>query len=230
MNICLKENGSLSFCSLSIANSFKELFSNLAQNLIEKLLTGPDKFDINSVREFYKPLNLEQNHLYFTKVSEKTISDFLKELKTNKATGIDNLSGRSLKDGSKVLATPIAQICNLSVKPSTVPDEHKITKLKEICRPIPLLPVISKTLKKIIHDQTMEFVTKKNIFYKFQSGFQKFHSTDSCFSYLQDNVANGFDSGLLTGMILIDTIDHKILTKKMKSMGFSNDVTKWFEC
>ena len=138
--------------------------------------------------------------------------------------------GRSLKDGSKVLATPIAQICNLSVKPSTVPDEHKITKLKEICRPIPLLPVISKTLKKVIHDQTMEFVTKKNIFYKFQSGFQKFHSTDSCFSYLQDNVANGFDSGLLTGMILIDTIDYKILTKKMKSMCFSNDVTKWFEC
>ena len=36
-------------------------------------------------------------------------------------------------------------------------------------------------------------------------------------------------------MILIDlqkafdTIDHKILIEKMKSMGFSNDVIKWFE-
>ena len=81
----------------------------------------------------------------------------------------------------------------------------------------------------------MEFVTKKNILYKFQSGFRKFHSTDSCLSYLQDKVAKGFDSGLLTGMILIDlqkafdTIDHKILIEKMKCMGFSNDVTKWFE-
>ena len=106
-NICLKENDGLSFCSLSIANNFKEFFSNLAQNLIEKLPTGPNKFDINSVREFYKPLNLEENPLRFTKVSENTISDFLKELKTNKATGIDNLLGRFLKDGSKVLATPI---------------------------------------------------------------------------------------------------------------------------
>ena len=30
-NICLKENDSLSFCSLSIANNFKEFFSSLAQ-------------------------------------------------------------------------------------------------------------------------------------------------------------------------------------------------------
>ena len=131
-NICLKENDGLSFCSLSIANNFKEFFSNLARNLIEKLPTGPNKFDINSVREFYKPLNLEENPFHFTKVSENTISDFLKELKTNKATGIDNLSGRFLKDGSKVLATPIAQICNLSIKLSTVPDECKIAKLKPL--------------------------------------------------------------------------------------------------
>ena len=63
----------------------------------------------------------------------------------------------------------------------------------------------------------MEFVNKKNILYKFQSGFPKFHSTDSCLSYLQDKVAKGFDLGLLTKMILInlqkafDTIDHKRL-------------------
>ena len=40
--------------------------------------------------------------------------------------------------------------------------------------------------------------------------------TDSCLSYLQDQAAKGSDSGLLTGMILIDlqkafdTTDHKI--------------------
>ena len=92
--------------------------------------TRPNKFDINSEREFYKPINLEENRFHFTKVSEKTISDFLKELKTNKETGIDNLSGRFLKDGSQALATFIAQICNLSIKLSTVPDECKIAKLK----------------------------------------------------------------------------------------------------
>ena len=77
-NICLKENDGLSFCSLSIANNFKEIFLNLAQNLIGKLPTGPNKFDINSVPKFYKPLNLKEDPFHFTKVSEKTISGFLK--------------------------------------------------------------------------------------------------------------------------------------------------------
>ena len=91
-------------------------------------------------------------------------------------------------------------------------------------RPISLLPVISKILEKVIHDQTMEFVNEKNILYKFQSSFRKFHSTD-CLSYLQDKVAKGFDSGLLTGMILIDlqkafnTIDHKTLIEKNETYG-----------
>ena len=66
---------------------------------------------------------MKKNPFHFTNVSEKTILDFLKKLKTNKATGIDNLSGKAF-----------------------------------------------------------------------------------------------------------DTTDHKILVEKMKCVGFSNDVTKWFEC
>ena len=92
-----------------------------------------------------------------------------------------------LKDGSKVLTTPIAQIWNNSIKLSTVPDECKIVKLKALYkkgkktdpknyRPISLLPVISKILEKVIHDQAMDFVTKKNVLYNFQSGFRNFTS------------------------------------------------------
>ena len=94
-----------------------------------------------------KRLNLEENSFHFTKVSENTISDFLKEIKTNKATGIDNLSGRFLKDGSKVLATPITQICNLSIKLSAVYKKGKKTDSKNY-RPISLLPIISKIFEK----------------------------------------------------------------------------------
>ena len=110
LNICLKEIDSLFFCSLFIANNFEEAFSDLAQNVIEKLSAGPKNFDVNSVREFSKMLILEENTFLFTKVSEKTISGFLNKLGANKAIGIYSLSDTSLKGESKVLSTSIAQI------------------------------------------------------------------------------------------------------------------------
>ena len=81
----------------------------------------------------------------------------------------------------------------------------------------------------------MEYLTDKNILYKYQSGFRKNHSTDTSLSYLTNRILTGFDSGLLTGMILIDlqkafdTINHDILLKKMASLGFSNHSIKWFQ-
>ena len=68
-----------------------------------------------------------------------------------------------------------------------------------------------------------------------QSGFRKNNSTDFCLSYLTDKISKGFDSGLLTGVILIDlqkafdTIDHNILLLKMPSLGFSREVIDWYK-
>ena len=159
---------------------------------------------------------------------------------------MDNLSGKFLKDGSSVLAKPISQICNLSIKYSKFPTDCKIAKLKPLFkkgskttpknyRPISLLPLISKIIEKIIHDQTQIFLDENNILYKYQSGFRKSFSTDSCLSYLYNKIATGFESGLFTGMILIDlqkafdTINHDVLINKMKYIGFSEEAILWFK-
>ena len=63
----------------------------------------------------------------------------------------------------------------------------------------------------------MNILPDNNFLYKYQSGLRKFHSTDTCLSYLHDKIIKGFDSDLLTGMVLINlrkafnTIDHNIL-------------------
>ena len=101
-------------------------------------------------------------------------------------------------------------------------------------RPISLLPNVFKIFEKLIHAQTMEYLTDNNIFYKYQSGFRKNHSTDTSLSYLTNGILTGFDSGLLTGMILVDlqiafdNINDDNLLKKMASLGFSNHSIKWF--
>ena len=145
-----------------------------------------------------------------------------------------------------MLGIPITQICNLSIKLSHFPKDCKAAKLKTLYkkgtkrdpksfRPISLLPIVSKIFEKVIHEQTMEYLTDNNILYKYQSGFRKNHSTDTSLSYFTNKIMTCFDSVLLTGMILIhlkkaiDTINHDILVKKMASLGFSNHSKKWFQ-
>ena len=170
---------------------------------------------------------------------------YLINLSPNKASEIDNLSGKFLKDGADVLALPISQLCNLSISLSTFPQHCKIAKLKpqykkgsrtepKNFRPISLLPLLSKLIEKTIHDQVQNYCNENNIFFSFQSGFRGKHSTDTCLTYLHDKILKGFDEGLLTGMIAIDlqkafdTIDHEILLSKMPLLGFSNNTIEWF--
>ena len=118
------------------------------------------------------------------------------------------------------------------------PDACKIVKLKPLFkrgskmdpknyRPISLLLLMPKVLERIKHEQSMEFLDKHNMLYKFQSGFRKNHSADT--------LCKDFDSSLLTGVILIDlqkafdTIHQNILLLKVPSLGFSREVIDWYK-
>ena len=160
-----------------------------------------------------------------------TILTILENAKLSKAADLDNLSGRFSKDGAKFLVKPITELCNLSITSGKFPDSCKIATLKPIYkkgslteasnyRPISLLPLISKVIEKVIHDQVNAFLNSKNLLYNYQSGFRINHSTDFCLSFLNDKILKGFDQSLMTGMILIDLqtaldrIDHDILYYK----------------
>ena len=167
-------------------------------------------------------------------------------LDVSKASGIDEIPSRILKDGAEILAKPISDIINLSIKLSTFPDKCKIAKLIPLFkkgsktypknyRLISLLPLLSKLIEKAIHIQTQEYLDKHGLLYKFKSDFRKKFSTDSCLVQLSDFIINGMDKGLHTGMILIDlqkgfdTLDHDILLEKMECLGFKKPVIKWFK-
>ena len=181
-----------------------------------------------------------------TYTTEIDIEKILRSASFRKAADIDHLSGRFLKDGSRVLSKPISELCNLSIKLGSFPDACKIAKLKPLFkkgsktnpsnyRPISLLPLIFKIIEKRIHEQTSSFLSNNQLSYNYQSRFQKNHSTDSCLTLLHDKFLNGFDKGLMNGMILVDlqkafdTIDLDIPLKKLSAIDFSNHTTGWFK-
>ena len=233
-SICLENNETLSFDSKTNAEIFKDFYSNLAGDLLKKLPSPTNKFGIEAVKKYYKNMNLEGESFSFRPTNHADILKLLEDVKTSKSAGIDNLAGKFLKEGAPMLASLITDLCNLSISLSSFPDDCKIAKLKSFYkkeaktkpknyRPISLLPLISKVIEKVIHNQTQNFLDKNRILYSYQSGFRKHYSTDTCLSYLTNKVQTGFEEGLLTGMVLIDlqkafnTIDHGILLNKMKS-------------
>ena len=240
----LKVNKTVQHDTNLVLGGFKDYYSNLAGNLLKKLPKPPNKFTLNSVFQHYKGI-IQSDFFNLATVSENTILTILKNTKVSKAAGLDNLSGRFLRDGAKVLAKPITDICNLSITSGKFPDTCKSAKLKPIYKkgslteasnygPISLLPLISKVIEKVIHDQTSTFLNSRNLLYNYQSGFCKKHSTNFCLSFLNDKILKGFDQALITGMILIDlqksfdTIDHDILLQKLHAIGFSKLSVNWF--
>ena len=125
-----------------------------------KLPKPPNNFGIKSVNNYYKKCNLKKR-LLFSKIASDKVFKILKNFDENKAPGIDDLSGIFLKDGASLLAT----LCNLSISPGRFPDTCKIASLKPLFkkgsqmnsknyRPIFLLPLMSKVLERIVHEQT----------------------------------------------------------------------------
>ena len=168
-NICLKKDDKICFDDKTNANTFKEFFCNLASDLVAKLPPPSKRFGLDTVRNYYQDiLGLLPSKFKFSNVTEDHVLQLLKDMNVDKAAGIDNLSGKFLKDGANILAKPISELCNLSIKYSLFPTDFQIAKLKPLFkkgsttlpktyRPISLLPLISKIIEKVIHDQKQAF-------------------------------------------------------------------------
>ena len=64
--------------------------------------------------------------------TEDIVLKLLKNIDISKAAGVDNLPGRFLKDDAVILAKPVTEICNLSIKSNIFRDPCKLAKSNPI--------------------------------------------------------------------------------------------------
>ena len=94
---------------------------------------------------------------------------------------------------------------------------------------------MSKIIKRVVHNQLIKHLEKYEIIFDYQSGFRSKHSVNTCLAHLSNQILKGFEARKSTGMILIDpqkafdTLDHQILLKRQKYIGFSTETVRWFE-
>ena len=86
-----------------------------------------------------------------------------------------------------------------------------------------------------MYNRLLKYLSENSILYEKQYGFQTSHSTEQAILLLVNQLYQSFDESKFTLGILIDlskafdTVDHKILTKKLKSYGIKSCNLRWFE-
>ena len=113
-------------------------------------------------------------------ISAKVTQTLLQHLNVRKSTGSDGFSGCILKEVAVEIAEPLTKLYNICLQSGCIPLEWKQCNVTAVyksgpdqdpsnCRLISVVPIIAKTLEKIVVNQVNRFF-ESNRFFELLSG------------------------------------------------------------
>ena len=145
-----------------------------------------------------------------------------------------------------VISPIICKFINVSINSKCVLDDWKLSRVTPVYkgkgtmddsgnyRPISVVSHIAKVVEKEIQKQLMCYLEDHNFVTPDQSAYLKRHNTQTSLHRVIDDLLWNANDGLITGICSLDikkcfdTINHKILLKKLEMYGFNDDVIQWF--
>ena len=218
-----------------------KIFNNFFASVGSKLGKTFNFSDTNHINP-----STNKNMFVFSNVRLSTVQKIISNLDNNKATGLDEINVRSLKAGSPILSYYLTHIFNLSLSSGKVPKCWKKKRVTPVFkkgdtddvnnyRPISILSVSMKVFEKVVHSQVYDFLIDSKILSENQSGFRNSRSTDTAVICVSDFILEQLGKKKYVGAVLVDlkkafdTVDHKILLKKLFCHGFRDASFDWFE-
>lgn len=227
----------------TIASEFNQFFIDIGNKLSSTISESPAVFsDFLSTHQ----TSSSTNEFSFTPVSSDKVEQVINDLTTKPTKDIDGLSTDLLKYVKTELLPSLTDLVNNCLEFNQFPNELKIAKVIPIhktgknnvftnYRPISILPVISKIVERIMHDQIFDYFTEHNLLYAHQYGFRSGHSTEHASLELVDKIVSHlYNRDKTIGIFMdlskaFDLVDHKILLEKFKHYGFSFNATLLIE-
>ena len=183
-NCCIKEiksNGNSIYSPPELANAFNDHFSSIAPKLASQIYSNNGPSHLHYLEGTDKCFEL-------TYTNPSKVFSLLSKLCKSKATGLDMISARLLRECADLIADPMCSIFNQSIRSGIFPQEWKcatvIPLLKEgnhsdlnNYHPISIVPIVAKVFERIIYNQVCGYLTENNLISSQQSGFCLVHST-----------------------------------------------------
>lgn len=222
-----------------IANQFNQYFAKVGTNLANSIITQ----DAPVVRDDEHAADSE---FQLQPVSRQELEEVVKSLKGRSAPGCDGIPTRVIKNNIDILIHPILHIVNLSILVGHFPCALKTARVIPIYksgpkgifsnyRPISLLATLSKIIEKCIKIQLTKYLNEYNLISNSQYGFQKSKNTSDTLFNMSRAISSSIKSRrkvLITFLDLakaFDTVDRRILIKKLESLGIKNISLRWFK-
>ena len=108
-SIGLSIDNSTCFDKSEVTEQFNKFFYNfttIASSLVDKLPPSVGKYGWRHIKEYYSSLGAPANCFSFNEVLVDKVLKILCKLNSSKATGLDQISPRFVKDGAKLIASP----------------------------------------------------------------------------------------------------------------------------
>ena len=235
--LSLNQEGKEISDKIEMASIFNRFFATVGSKL-------GDTFNFSNTEHISFPLN--NDNFTFSQVRLSTVQKIVSQLDNSKATGLDGINVRALKSGSPILSFYLTHLFNLSLSTGIVPSCWKKKRVTPVFkkgdsddvnnyRPISILPITMKVFEKVVHYQVSAFLDSSNILSRSQSGFRNSYSTDTAVICVSDFILEELGKGKYVGAVLVDlkkafdTVDHKILLKKLFCYGIRGASFSWFE-
>ena len=221
--------------STDVSENFNDYFSTIATRIHANLTIPPGDPASHTPKS--------RNIFSFQSPCAEVVYSLLKNLRPKKSMGFDNISSKLLKELRFELTTPLTIILQKMVNSLKFPSYWKIAKVIPLhkkgdptdtgnYRPISLLPSLSKIAEKFMANQIYKHLEENNILPSTQFGFRRGKSTGQAITNLMYELDHLNTTKKKYVLIMIDfskafdLIDHKILAKKLRILGFHESSTE----
>ena len=217
------------------AQEINNFFANVGEKLASKFRSNTQEPPVVDVAPDDVPTLTVRN------ITQVEVLKLIDTISMYKSSGMDNVNSRVLKDFLQLGSREVTHLYNRILDTGVFPDKWKVATITPIpkvpnatsptdLRPISLLPIPGKLLEKFITVKIQSYLEDKNFFVGAQNGFRKGKSTSAALTSFLDDVIGDLNESrtnvvtYLDFQKAIDTINHRILLRKLRHAGLGESL------